>query len=44
MDGTLFTRPFLPLWVGGAGAQDHRLYIPLPIIYGGGGGGGGDGT
>ena len=21
-DGTLFTRPFLPLWVGGAGARD----------------------
>ena len=22
-DGTLFTRPFLPLWVGGAGARDY---------------------
>ena len=22
-DGTLFTRPFLPLWVGGAGTRDY---------------------
>ena len=22
-DGTLFTRPFLPLWVGGAGVRDY---------------------
>ena len=38
-DGTLFTRPFLPLWVGGAGARDYarcavnHYYTILCILF-----------